>query len=302
MPMMRLEETVEGEELSAVTLDLTVALDNLEILQREKKELPGRIKGLEARVHELKEAVKARRVTRDVEVDEIPDFASGLMHIHRKDTGLKISDRPLRDDERQVPLGTVNGRLADLSEEQAAAATPEEAEDLRAARLAQERAERIAATVAEAKPRIRITPPDSPGLAYTALLDYAEISIIFDGATGAEASAKVVEALVAFLEQEAAFPDAPPAPAEEVPGEQARLEEIKKLAGEQASDDAKGKPRRGLQVPKGAKPPKTHKRIKATDADGNVIPPGDEPPVGDPPGDEPPPPPPTDENGDEIAF
>jgi hypothetical protein len=265
MPTMRLMEQIKPEELVTVSSDLCAAITALEAKQREKKEIPGIIKGLEMRVHELKEALVAGQIERDIEVDEIPDFEAGKMRITRRDNGAPVGDRPLNEDERQVTMGSVADRIRELADEQREAATPDEAEELRDQRLAEERAERMpelrrrwTALLAELQltATCEETTDGRDEKLWVARLETATWTSEAEGATSDEAGDNLIEKAIESLEADAA--------------------EVRKLAGEQAADDAKDKPRRGLKAPTKGPKPKSHKKSGGdeeppTDADGHPV-------------------------------
>jgi hypothetical protein len=59
---------------------------------------------LEARRDALASQVRRREEHRQVEVEEVTDYAAGTFTRTRLDTGLVIFERPLTNDERQIAL------------------------------------------------------------------------------------------------------------------------------------------------------------------------------------------------------
>jgi hypothetical protein len=138
VPMTQEKEMEIHREISKVIKDIAG-------IEEQKKRLPS----LKARMNELNLSIDAQTVEADVDCEEFEDIETGLIKMRRLDTGMIFKTRPMDPEERQLKIGgtsidDVNQRLAELNttEEQATAATPEEAEQLRDSRLAEEKATR----------------------------------------------------------------------------------------------------------------------------------------------------------------
>lgn len=103
---------------------------------------------LKARMNELNLSIEAQTVEADVECEERFDSETGLYKTWRLDTNTVFKTRPADPEERQVKIPgvetDVRKRIEELNktEEQVSAGTPEEAEQLREQRLADEAAAR----------------------------------------------------------------------------------------------------------------------------------------------------------------
>lgn len=143
------------DEHLALALEMSAVIKEAEAKELEKKAtmslLNEAVNALYSRIHDLNGPVSSGFVERDVEVREETNTFSGKVKVFRVDTGAWVKDRDMDPDERQLRLGetAVPGPTPDnvrslsehreKTEEQLAAGTPEEAEALRAARLADER-------------------------------------------------------------------------------------------------------------------------------------------------------------------
>ncbi len=262
---IKAREQVEAAKKAAVK-DFTVAL-----------------KAHRLKEHELNESLFTGKELREVEVEERPDYAAGIVFIHRLDTGDCVQQRAIDPDERQVKLGIDGpkvldgGKPRDVADEQTAA-SPDEAEALRADRLAGERAERISAAVVEARGRITVLPVQDiafgvgpelvPG--FTATLQHGN-RVLEESAASEEGALNLVvirltQILEAQEDEAATWADVAAASK----AEQDR-QEVERLAAEQAKDEATT-PKKGFR--KGLVAPtrkKKEKRITAALADGRVV-------------------------------
>jgi len=216
------------------------------------------------REHDFNESLFTGKELREVEVEERPDYTAGIVFIHRLDTGDCVQQRAIDPDERQVKLGidgpkVMDGGKADHADEQAAA-SPDEAEALRAERLAGERAERISAGVQQARERIAVISDGDGDTSWTATLQFGNRVLEASAATAAAAADGVAQQVTEILEaqEDEAATWADVAAASKA--EQDR-QEVERLAAEQATDDTATKKRTlggglkngGLKVPKGHK-------------------------------------------------
>lgn len=156
---LRLPVPMTTDERLTVTDNLSEALTSLEAEKGKKKdanhELNAAIKTLEATVHSLNQSLITGTIEREIEVKEETDLFRGVVVTIRLDTGAAVKERPLEPDERQMSLGEplVPGAVTDIdaerkkrTDEQNMAGSPDEAEEMRDARLAAEAAEREADT------------------------------------------------------------------------------------------------------------------------------------------------------------
>lgn len=257
---------ISGEQSALIT--------EIEKLKAEKAALPERIKTLEGSLYLKNHALIAGVIERDVEIREESNAFAAKVKIYRVDTGEFVKERGMDPEEAQMQLGnsSVPGPVPDnvrslaehreKTEEQLAAGTPEEAEALREARLADEREARINELVSALTIDVvdrkdgtfvaRVTAGEVPGVAQssglsgpirsdsgTALTDLvSEIRQRIIGAGGAAAV-----------------------------NEEARAAEVAQLAADQQADDATARPKALLKPPKGHKA-KKGKKLKIEDADG----------------------------------
>jgi len=241
------------------------------------------LKQHKAKEHDFNESLFTGKELREVEVEERPDYTAGIVFIHRLDTGDCVQQRAIDPDERQVKLGIDGpkvldgGKPRDVADEQTAA-SPDEAEALRADRLAGERAERISAAVVEARGRITVLPVQDiafgvgpelvPG--FTATLQHGN-RVLEESAASEEGALNLVvirltQILEAQEDEAATWADVAAASK----AEQDR-QEVERLAAEQAKDEATT-PKKGFR--KGLVAPtrkKKEKRITAALADGRVV-------------------------------
>lgn len=321
MPTMNLPVKLTDEEkLKLAEEDLSPALTALKEAKEEKREVVAShnatIKGHQARIDELNEALATGQVLREVEIEERHDFTAGMTYIHRLDTGECVKQTAIDPDERQVKLGMDGPKLGsvdgDKADEQLEARTPDEAEALRADRLAQERAERISAAVTEARAAIVVEALPEGGPAFRAVVNYGGRELAADGETedaARDACADVLVGVLEFDEDAAAAADVPAPTWDEVKAASQAAQdaaEVERLAAEQATDDTATKKRTlktgpaakkdgltngGLKVPEGHKRKKA-KGITVVDGDSGATlydgaaeaaATGDEPPVLCPP-------------------
>lgn len=161
MPTAKLATDLSNDDRKALTVALTDALDEDERVKAEAAEKAGEYreqrKGLEKRIHELKEQIKSGRGEIEVEVDERPG-ASGVIDLFRKGTDEKVGERPMRSEDRQMSLVSD----APATDEQTAA-TPAEAEKMRVNRLRAEHGDRILQWMSDAKENVRTQELDGGG-------------------------------------------------------------------------------------------------------------------------------------------
>lgn len=172
------------EERSAIGVKLCDALTKRDEVEEEKKAIAkqysDKIGGLDAEIVALKKAFMEGIETREVEVVDVTDYTAKKVRTLRADNREQIAERDLRPHELQLELRATVDKMkaagasddeiaiatteiqavaarqavaADLTEEQTIASTPEEAEQIRAARLAKEADDR------EDAPRIAQSPP-----------------------------------------------------------------------------------------------------------------------------------------------
>lgn len=254
----------------ALTSEIT-AQEQVEAAKKEAtRGFNATIKTKRATIHDLNESLRTGKELREVEVEERPDYAAGIVFVHRLDTGDCVQQRAIDPDERQLKNGlegpkVLAGGKSDTSDEQREATTPEEAEALRAERLAGERAERISAAVAEARSRITVVkiPDDetrwNTGEGFGATLQFGSRVLECEATTEEGArdgiAVQVTEILEAQEDQAATWADVAAASQ----AEQDR-QEVERLAAEQAADDAATKTLGGGLKNGGLKAPKGHKR------------------------------------------
>jgi|GEM_PF-7083279 len=124
--------------------EISTVIKEINAIEAQKKRLPP----LKARMNELNLSIEAQTVEAEVDCEEFPDLETGLFKTRRLDTGEIIKTRVMDPEERQVSIPGMNGevtkRLEELNktEEQVVAGSPEEAEQMRETRLAEEKATR----------------------------------------------------------------------------------------------------------------------------------------------------------------
>jgi len=69
-----------------------------------KKEMASKIAGLEAKASELSAKINRGKELREVQIEVLADFTTGMATEFRSDTGEVYRERPLRDEERQQKL------------------------------------------------------------------------------------------------------------------------------------------------------------------------------------------------------
>lgn len=205
-------ELTEGEKVRVLG-DLSQNLTALEEARAAKKSATAQhndtIKNLEGSIHRLNESIKSSTVDREVEIEREPNPFSGKVKIYRLDRDPKefVKEVEMDPDEAQLRFsdatlpGGKNGKvtnLADhLTEEQALAGTPEEAEAMRDAKLAAAREERVAALAAELTDKAHVVEVPREGLpplfAGTITHGEGEATVLFEQQreTAAEARAAV---------------------------------------------------------------------------------------------------------------
>lgn len=276
----------------ALTAEIT-AQEQVEAAKKEAtRGFNASIKVKRATIHDLNESLRTGKELREVEVEERPDYVAGIVFVHRLDSGDCIQQRAIDPDERQVKLGIdgptiMDGGKVDATDEQRDASTPEEAEALRAERLAGERVERISAAVMAERERIMVTGDgDAEGGPWKATLQYGNSVLESSRPTAAEAADAVIAQVVEILEaqEDTAAQWADAAAASEAEQKRQADEEVARLAAEQAEDD-KATKKRTLKVGAGdglknggLKAPKRKKGAKhdVTLPDGRVVDPEQE--------------------------
>ncbi len=250
------------------------------------------LKQHKAKEHDFNESLFTGKELREVEVEERPDYVAGIVFVHRLDSGDCIQQRAIDPDERQVKLGidgptVLDGGKVDAADEQRDASTPEEAEALRAERLAGERAERISAGVQEARGRIALTFDEACSLdsQHLATLQLGNRVIEAAAATPEAAADGVARQVTEILEAEEDEAAARQPTWEEVvaasKAEQDR-QELESLAKAQAEDD-KATKKRTLKVGAGdglknggLKAPRKKKGLTVALPDGRTVDPEQE--------------------------
>jgi len=280
MGTLRLPVTLTDADRLTISAEMSAAQTALEEVEAEKKaatkEFNESIKSRKSVIHERNAVLRAGVIHRDVEVETRADPETGQRVTWRLDTMTPVRAVDLDPDERQVlmdlpvPGSMPVGDASNTTDEQREASTPEEAEALRADRLANERAERISAAVVEARRAIEVTPHAEGG--FTASMHYGDRRIEAEAGDEETARHGVIVQLTEHLEaqEDAAAKWADAAAASKA--EQER-QEVERLAAEQAADEA-STPKRGFK--KGLQAPKRKKRISAELPDGRVVDPEQE--------------------------
>jgi hypothetical protein len=269
----------DAEKLN-ILAEVSISLTELEKLEAEKKRLPEAIKTLLGSIHLKNHALATGVIEREVEIREEPNAFAAKVKIFRVDTGEWVRDRDMDPEEAQMQLGnsSVPGPTPDnvrsmaeareRSEEQLAAATPEEAEALRADRLAAERAQRIE----DALVNVTIVVVDREDGTFVARAEGSIPGLAGDAGlagpireTAEAARVDLVDEIRRLMVGSTSWDDVAVASAETQ-----RLAEIDRLAAEQATDAAKG-PKKMLRAPKGAK----GKKLKIEGENGEPLPPSD---------------------------
>lgn len=142
------EKLVVGGNLSAALTALDAAKAARKLAMEVHKE---KIDDLETSIHTINVSLSTGKCEREVEVEDRKDAETGKVTLWRLDTNEVVNTRSLEPEERQLEIGQAPGpaSLIDLgaernrrTEEQNAAATPAEAEELRDSRLAEEASKR----------------------------------------------------------------------------------------------------------------------------------------------------------------
>lgn len=298
MPTMLLPVQLTNDDRLVISADLTVVIKSIEDVKAQKKAATKQytdvIKDHEKTQHSLNENLRLGTIDREVEITEEKDWATGVTHIRRLDTGAIVKTQAIDPDERQTVMGlpgagsTLVGVDGARTDEQREASTPEEAEALREERLANERAERISEAVSEARGRLSVLPVevdnDVEPARFRATVQFGNHVVDEIGFSEAQAVEAAVRTITEFAEADEAARPAPTPTWDEVKAAseaEQRRQEVERLAAEQAADDKANKPKRLLQVPKGARKPKAEKKIKILDAEDNDLnaAPEEEPPA-----------------------
>jgi len=279
---MLLPVTITDTEKLVILGEVSLALTEVEKLEAEKKRLPEAIKTLLGSIHLKNHALSAGVIEREVEIREESNAFAAKVKVFRVDTGELVEERPMDPEEAQMQLGqsSVPGPAPDnvrslaehreKSEEQLAAGTPEEAEALREARLADERAGRLN----EALAALTVNIVDRGDGTFVASVDGKVPGLAGEGGltgpireTADVARVDLINEIRRLAEGSTTWDDVAAASAEAQ-----RQAEIDKLAAEQQAEAAK-EPKRLLKAPKGAK----GKKLKVQDGEGNPLPPPEDP-------------------------
>lgn len=272
---MLLPVTITDTEKLVILAEVSGLLTEIEKLKAEKARLPEAIKTLEGSMNLKNHALVAGVIERDVEVREEPNAFNAKVKIFRVDTGAFVDERAMDPEEAQMQLGnsSVPGPAPDnvrslaehreKTEEQLAAGTPEEAEALREARLADEAAQRVNDLVAGLSVVITARGPTE----YVASVEgtLPGIASGFSGPireTPEQAKAELLEQVRRLVIGAGGVPVV----AEAAP-DLAHAAEIAALAEQQAADD---KPKKLLKAPKGSKAKKAAEPAPATDNPNGV--------------------------------
>lgn len=174
------------DEFVARAIELATKMGEVHVLEEQKKaeakEFADQIAEKEKEVERLRIIVKTKSEERETEVYDLKDFAAKKVRVCRADTDEVISERDMLSADGQTEIADVierarqtgandpavqaeiarleaeqkpdaaNGTRTDRTEEQRIAATPEEAEMMRAERLEREAAERDDADAGRAEP------------------------------------------------------------------------------------------------------------------------------------------------------
>jgi hypothetical protein len=192
MPTMRLPVELTDPEKVNVLGEMSDVVTAIEAAKADKKiAMDGhnkKIASLEAKLHSINESIKSSTVDRDVEI-EIEKFPlAGKAKIWRVDRTPKefVKEVSLDPEEAQLLIkgsvvdGGASGKVTNMAdhvptEEQVVAGTPEEAEELRAARIAAEREERVGSLAAELSEKVTVDPVDVDGVGkFQARLPFAD--------------------------------------------------------------------------------------------------------------------------------
>lgn len=282
--VMHLPVVITDTEKLVILAEQSALIAEIEKLKAEKARLPEAIKTLEGALYLKNHALVAGVIEREVEIREEANGFSANVQRWRVDTGERLADRVMDPEEKQMSLGksSVPGPTPDnvrslaehreKTEEQLAAGTPEEAEALRVARLADEAAARAAETVDQLMQTSTIEMRGTEGY----IASVSEAPGLASGLAGPirptpdEAVAELRNELARLLAGTAT----PATPSDLTAADVRRALEIEQLAADQAADAAKDKPKRGLQVPKGAKGRRTKPTKEETNGVDTTPPPG----------------------------
>ncbi|MBV8427823.1 MAG: hypothetical protein JOZ88_11335 [Hyphomicrobiales bacterium] len=166
----RLPVKLLDADLLGVAADMSGQISELDRLILEKREanrlINGRISTLRVQISALNRKLVTKAEDRDIDVELTRDVVRKQIRIVRLDTSEVVEERAMRPEELQMSIEDTiappkkaeapakapkaggrriqlaNQEAADRAEEQRLATTPEEAEEMRAERLAAERAER----------------------------------------------------------------------------------------------------------------------------------------------------------------
>jgi hypothetical protein len=278
---LRLPVKLTDDERLNVGSDLSAAITALEEAKARKKEVTSEhnksIKNIEARVHELNVSWQTGTVERDVACEEFEDLETGLIKKRRIDTGEILGSRPMDPEERQLKIGGTSledvqkliATAANKTEEQIVAATPEEAEELRNKRLADEAAER-----AGEGPRMPVA-GDVVEVLPTGDTEWVSAEVTFATEHNFQVVVGGHEVIIDEVQHGAGWRW--PTTWSDVT-EASRQAEIDRLAAEQDADAKKDGPKHLLKAPKGKggrkggeKKNGEAKRVTVVDKDENVI-------------------------------
>lgn len=146
----RLPVPLSEAERLAMALELSSAVDDARTKEKQKKDamakFTSQIDALYARIYELNEPVRTGVVERDVMIELRPDHFRKVIETWRMDTMDFVDERDMKTGETQLPIAATKEKKrkkADLkTEEEQKADSPEEAEEMRAKRLEDEKRQR----------------------------------------------------------------------------------------------------------------------------------------------------------------
>lgn len=107
LPVELTEEDVKrfAEECAALDGERELAQ---EVLDRAKAKAKSEVERVDTEIGHRLRCIRERQETRPFDVDQYKDFTRNLMVYVRKDTGENFRERPLRPDERQVSMGSID--------------------------------------------------------------------------------------------------------------------------------------------------------------------------------------------------
>jgi hypothetical protein len=275
MPTLRLPHALSDSDRLVVSGDMSAALTKYEEVEAEKKQITSgytkQLKELRTLMHSLNVSLTTGTIERETEVEDVEDLFAGKVRTIRKDTGECVKERALDPEERQMKLGDsiVEGgraidmaaerRKRDLTEEQLAALTPEEAEQMRA--------DRLAAEAADAEPPKMPCAGDDVEVLPTGDTEWRRVNLRYATDHNLAVNIGGHELIYDVVNYGVSWRHPPTWSTVQEASEQA---EIDRLAADQAADAAKDPPRKLLKAPK-KKANGTPKRVTVTDEKDTVL-------------------------------